>query len=648
MTELWYDASGPQLGSRVRSTCDELCKKQKARYQYACRMHSIYEGRDIDTLDATPFSTTITERSDELAWPIARSIVDTACTKVYSRSRPRPRIVTTGGTYYERQQARALDKFLEAQYRQPFGIHENLWELTEQCGEDCAKTGVGVAKVFAGESRLEVERINYLELFVDEEEARGGRVRNLFHRYPYSREALIDRFPNKRGTIALADRYDPKNAGASRGRQVMADMVEVTEAWHLGCGDEDGRHVIVVGGANGSEVLVDEPWKRQTFPFAFLRWDPEPFGFWATGLCYVIGPMQGQINRTVGDLAKNARLNSSGFYLEHEDSEIGDQLGTNTPWQRVTWKGSIPPSPVIPPPFSPGHLQWADVQADKCWEFSSVNRMSATGRKEPGITAGVAMREMNDIESERLKPKAVRYENFHVAIGRLAIAAMTELYESGKGDPDDKSPNTFDDWSGAGFLKTLKWSEIKLPEDMYTVSVYAASSLPSTPYARKQSIAEDFELGLIDAQERQRRMRDLDLDAFANVDNAQYDLVEATIGRYLYARDQEHLDKLGGTLPPDPEFPDFPRAIQQVRQCLLSEMAHGDIPEFNQQLLREYIEQCDELMLRVEAKQQLKMQEEMKRQQAQMQPPMAPQGPAGMPPDMHGPPGAPPGMPPGM
>lgn len=636
--ELWWEADKDRAADIVSSTVEDLASSQAKRDHYARHMHSVYEARDILALDASSYLSGLAR--SELAWPVVRRIVDTACVKIYSRSRPRPKFTTTGGDYRDRQKARGMEKFIEAQYRQTFGQYENLWELTEAVGKDAAKVGVGVVKVYAGETRLEAERINYLDLYVDEQESASGEVSNIFHRYPYQRAKLLA-LPGLSGgaktAIKMAPPYEAKRSSGKKERR-SSDMIEVTEAWRLPSGSTKGRHLICIQGENrkGGRTLVDEPWTRPTFPFAILRYEPDPFGYWATGLCYVLDQMQERLNRTTQDMSNNSRLMGSGTILAHEDAELGDQVATNEPWKKVIWKGTVRPDFATPAPFNPMMIGWVQDQKTTCYEMSGVNQSSASGKKEPGVTAAVAMREMTDIESENLKPYAVRYENFHVALGRLSVAAISELDKSKDGD-------SFKNWNGQGFLKSVEWADINLPESMYTTSVHAASSMPSTPFAKKQSIAEDFDMGLIDAQERGRRMKELDLEHYASVDNAQFELVENLITRYLFAEDKEHLEKLGGYQGPNEFYESYPRAIKQVKQAMLSEDIHGDLPEFNKGTLVRFIEDLDDFMVREEARKQLMLAEAQQREMAAKQPTGGPPGAGGPPTAM---PGGPPTLPP--
>src|SRR5690606_20657104 len=95
-------------------------------------------------------------------------------------------------------------------------------------------------------------------------------------------------------------------------------MVEVVESWRLPYEGKGGRHTICIEGA----TLLDEPWERDSFPFAFLCWSPPRSGFWGSVLVDELAALQYKVNEVFRDLQQNIYYTSAIKVLVRRGADI--------------------------------------------------------------------------------------------------------------------------------------------------------------------------------------------------------------------------------------------------------------------------------------------------------------------------------------
>jgi hypothetical protein len=64
---------------------------------------------------------------------------------------------------------------------------------------------------------------------VDDQEARDGTPRNLFHKYPYDRGTLAARFPEHEDSILEAQPHKSESGSL----ETESDQITIYEAWRL-------------------------------------------------------------------------------------------------------------------------------------------------------------------------------------------------------------------------------------------------------------------------------------------------------------------------------------------------------------------------------------------------------------------------------
>jgi hypothetical protein len=211
--------------------------------------------------------------------------------------------------------------------------------------------------------------------------------------------------------------------------------------------------------------------------------------------------------------------------------------------------------------------------------------MNATARKETGITAAVAIRTVNDMQSVRFSVKARQYEQAYVALGKAIVRCARQVAEH--------SVNYRLPWPGNRFHGTIDWKEVDMADDMYNVQLFPASSLPSSPEGRMQTVQELFQAGVISGPTMKRLLDMPDLEDEMRSENAERERIEWEVDRMLDAEEGEEFEYH----PPDGYILDPMGAMVLIGGEYHQAVSEG-APEFNLSLLRAYMANLNALVER--------------------------------------------------
>lgn len=631
MERRWYkigeiDEPGgnPTLAGAIKAICDALESEQLPRKSRYLECVARYEALGLVDTSAAAYNAAAYVDTERDLYNLTRSLIDTVHADIAARQRPKPAVLTTAGDWKTRRRAKKMDQFLEAQLQEDQGAYEDAWQVMGDVFTDAAMGGYGkgFAKVTAdrNEKKVRVDRVLPYEILVDSEEAKYRDPRNLFHVYTMSRDVLLDIYGDDDDVahaIESATRDD--SVTINRGPLRVTDSVRVYEAWKLPFSDDKpGRHTICIQ----NRVLLDEEWTRKRFPFVAVTWAAERIGFWGRGLGDECRAQHYTVNEQAERLHERGKLCSHLRTFIPVGSKVDKKaMGDNDHEVFVDFAGAQPPVTVpVPPPTAPEYQQLED-DIRRTFDFTGVSQMNASSRKDPGVTAAVAMRTINDIQTVRFLPKARMYETAFAALGELMLEAVREL------------GNVVASWPGKTFLRQLKWSDVSLKEDMYKLHVAPSSQLSRDVGTRYQMAREMLEDGAIDMEAYQQLLGMPDIDNVLDQNTADRDYLEMVLDRYMDAETKEDLRAAGGYESPDPAYPDKVAAMRIVTQTYFEARRDG-APEYALSLLRRYLK---ELAAMVSA--------------ASAPPPTATPtglGPPGMPPAGPMPPPTLQGVPPGM
>lgn len=507
----WWLCNKTEIAENVIRIANYLIKQDSQRladYTKYSRLYSNFRGLGFSS---QRLPNNLNNNQDRITYNGIQSGIDTVVAKM-AKNKPKPLFLTSGGDYKIQRRAKELSKFCEGIF------YENKSDqLGPEILTDAGVVGDGIVHVFDLHNRVTWERVLAEELFVDQFEGMHGDPRQIFRIKAIDRQVLLEMFPEKAAAIKRAAPVDTKYLGQV---QNVSDLIMVAEAWHLKSGPDatDGMHALCIDGEGGLLNPQDLDYTHDVFPFAKLMWSKRRFGFWGEGGAEQVQGTQLEMNKILWVIQRSMKLMGSfkiwmGFdskiVPEHFNNEIGSII-----------KGASEPKYLIPPIVQPEFYAHFMTLKGLLYERLGVSMLSAGSQKPEGLDSGKALREFNNIESDRFQVLGQKYEYFALDLAHLSILCAKDIAakKENKGSYEVKVP-------GKKFIETIDWKDIDLEEDQFVMKVYPVSSLPQDPAGRLQTIQEYMQAGMLNLRQGRRLLDFPDLEQVEGLTNAQEDWI---------------------------------------------------------------------------------------------------------------------------
>jgi len=567
-SEFWWKAKDRKSHELIFEYLKRLEERQHFRFANNLRHMRLYSNFEIlgfGPLEYAGQKGSTPNAKNRVTLNIIQNMVDTVVSKI-TKAAPRPRFLTSGGNWKLKRKAEKLTKFIDGQFAMTNFPAKSALAFLDAC-----IFGTGVLKIYTENDQIKVERTFPNEIKIDDAESLYGEPRQMHQVKFIHKDIVKESFPGNDGIIDMIKTENLHFNHASR----TTDMIEVIESWHLKSGPEatDGKHVITIQ----TGTLHTEVYEKSYFPFIFFRWGTRPLGFFGQGLAEQLQGLQLEINKLLRTIQVSMHLTSipkvfieqsSKVISSHINNEIGGiikYVGTMPKYESV---GAVPSEL-----FS--HL---DRLYQRAFEIAGISQLSAQSLKPSGLDSGKALREFNDIESERFLSVGKRYEESFLTASEIMIDMAKDLYASG-----DISVKV----KGDKFLETIKWSEIDLAEDQYIMEGFPASALSHTPAGRLQDIQELLAAGLITPVDGKKLLAFPDLESVQSLENAALDNIEKTI---------ELIVERGKYNPPEP-FQNLSLGVSKMQEAYLLNK-NEELPEERLELMRRWMQDANSLVER--------------------------------------------------
>ena len=584
LRERWHQLGRDEAHREVVAIADALWRDDSSRRDRYLQSASQYEGRKLSSLNASAYQKANVLQGDgwdALYWNLCRLLCKTAQAKIAGRQKPKVQFVSSNADWATKRRAKKLDRFVEAQMMQPQEGYEDVWQMAVRAFLDAVVFAPGWLKISADyeAGKVLINRVMPWKLLVDPCEAEYGQPQNLFEVSAWDIDKLIAVYPEHESAILSAKAEEEMPTGKG---QRVSERRRVYEAWRLPIGSKPGRWIRCIDGA----TLEWEEWTRDEFPFVRLDWTRELIGFGGTSLVEEVEPISDEVNYSLARIRESEHLTPKGVCIYEYGTIADEALRSNEDAINIPYKaGSQKPDWFSPQAFSPQSLEWVQLNYGKGFELTGISQMGATARKEPGVTAGVALRTIGDMQTELFSVVDRQYQQAFPAIARNIVACTRELAEEHK----DFAVR----WPGGKFLQTIPWSDVDMPEDQYVVQLYSVSEMKNTPADRLQLAQELNAAGKLSDDALMRVIQYLDAPAEFEGRNKQREL----IGRYI----EEWLDATPETIEsgkfryrgPIPIGMNHEDAIMQVAQEYLAAQL-DEAPEANLDFFLRFIQQADE------------------------------------------------------
>jgi len=561
----WWGMPVDESHREIIALIRQLEAAQQGRTQNNLRNLRMYG--DVDMIGTSPFLFAAHAQANRVfrtSWNVVKSVADTLQAKV-AKNKVKPTFLTDGGDYKKQKKAKSLDKALLG-----FFYAGKLYEIMPRVFLDACIFDAGVVKVFSEGTKIVYERVLSEEIRVDDFDGIYGTPRNLYQCRYMDRSALAYLYPDHAAKIKTAAQV-VDTSGSSR----ATDMVRLVEAFHLPSDEnsDDGRHVICVD----TVTLLDQPWTRDHFPFVFYHWSKLPFGFWGRSVADELCGIQIEINKTLLNIQNAIGLMSAPKVLIETGSKVAQgKLNNET---GAVWRYTgIKPEIIAPTPISGQVFQWVEELYAKAYELIGISGTTAQGTKPSYELSGKAVREYNDIESERFVQHSLQYEDAFMAIADLTIFEAREIAKKHPG----WQISTFNTKSG---MEDLKWSEINLEKDEFVLQRFPTSALSQTPAVRMQQVQELVGAGYVDATQAAELLDFPDIDQWKNIKYANFHLADKVLSKMLDG------DKYSA---PEP-YMDLQLTRTMAQQYYLKAQVDG-LPDEVQDNLRNFIDAVQDLI----------------------------------------------------
>lgn len=562
-----------------------------------------------------------------LPYNVCRSAADTLTAKI-AKHRPLPQVLTQRGSWKNQKRARKQTQFLEGEF-----YRQRVYERhAPRIVRDACIFGRGALKIYTQGKDIKTERAHVWELYADEYDGRYGldELRNLYHCRSVDKGVLLERFGR---TEAGGMRASVRDALDSAGRFAFisddfddrggatVDRVDIIEAWHRPSATDagDGRHVIICEGA----TLLDEEWIYDYFPFAILGYSEPVVGCWPHGLVEQGEGYQYEINLASAKSSEQHHMSGVGI-LVPDNAKIHDQQIRNGITQ-IHHKAGGTPSVFQMDLVNEHTRQRPRELTQDALNDMGLSQMSVQSQKAPGVTAAIAIQALDDIETERFMIFGRAYEAWNLEIARRFIDCIKAIAAE-YGDHEVSTPMR-------GGLVPLNWNDVVI--DGAELKIQPTSMLPQQLGARLEKLKDLWNTGLIERSSFLRHLDAPDLQAELDLETADQIVVD---GMLETMSDAEEDAGEAAYRPPsmyqqleNPERPGEPGwALKRCQQRLNKGIDEG-MPEFNQEMLRRFLKDGDDLLVKL-----MKGRQE----RAAMMAPPSPPTPQGAPPGAVAPPPA--------
>lgn len=512
----WWTLDKSEIPSAINGVTTFLAQHQSRRQTQNLLSARLYGNLSVMGLNGLTYSKIASVQNsmkDRISYNLIQSVIDTLTAKI-AKNKPKPLFLTSGGDYKLQRKAKKLDKFCEGIF------YENeAHKLGAEIFRDSCVWDAGIVHVFNHYGRVKFERVIPLEIYVDEVEAFYGTPRQLHWVKNVDRAVLMDLFPDHKKTLRECSAASPDNLG---GYENVSDVVTVRGSWHIPSGPEatDGMHVITTE----NDVLSTIDWNKDYFPFAMMHYNKRLYGYWGQGLAEQLQNIQLELNKILWVIQRSMHLagtfkiaveNSSKIIKEHLNNDIG----------AILTYANNPPQYLLPPICQPELYTHLQTLKNFGYEQAGISQLSAASQKPQGLNSGKALREYNDIETDRFMVTGQAYERFFLDLAKLAVATAKDIYED-EGKYQVNIP-------GKKFIDTIDWKDIDMEDDEYVMKLYPVSSLPNSPEGRLQTIQEYVQAGFM-APRTARRLLDFpDLEQVEDLANSQEDYIHEILEKII-------------------------------------------------------------------------------------------------------------------
>lgn len=443
-----------------------------------------YGGYQSRYADGTGTAQVSNQTSIEAVENVVRECVQTILNK-FLANKPAPKVYTEDGDWEARNEAENLEQWCLGMLQK----RRVYQDVAARAALSALLLGTGCVYVAPGPGdRIVLEWAPTWELWVDPAEAYYGEPRNLYRERAIPRDVLRAQYPDSADDIESAAGPQQTMLRVMNGQllpapnETDADLVRVIEAWRLPTeGGAEGRHVVVCSTC----TLHDEEYAHESFPFAFLRYQRRPVGFWGQGVVEELAATQATLNAAQLARFESIRLMSQATWFIPRGCQVVESQLANEVGRIIEYTGPTPPTVVAPEPVGAGLMQLITDLRSQMLNQCGISQAAVASQKPAGLDSGKALRTYYDMQSERLQNFLQGYPDLIRDICDLMIRAACD----GAGESVV--------YVGDGKSRRIKWSDLHYDPEQFIVQLAPVSALSSSIEGRIQDVQDLMGIGAI-------------------------------------------------------------------------------------------------------------------------------------------------------
>jgi hypothetical protein len=561
----WWNVEESEAWSHASAVLEGIKDREKHRIEHDsihAQLYSLEEFR-AHNLALYGFAEPVARPVGRITMNVIKPVVDTAAAKI-AKNKPRPLFLTEKAPYTKQQSAKKLSQFIEG-----FFEENEVYEKGQQVFQYGGVYGTGFLKPYRVHDQIMVDPIIASEVWTDEIDSLYGYPQVMFQVRYLHRDTIADSYAD--GDEELKNRI--KGAQPAKdlptGNPYASETLQLVEAWKLPTNKDksDGKRILFVDGV----TIAFEPWEKTYFPFAKFTWSPRLLGYFGSGIPEELIGIQIEINRILKDISEAHTLFAVPRVLAHDNARMS--VITNKIGSILKWHGKERPEFFTPQAFPSEVYQHLERLYNRAFEITGVSQLSATGKKPSGLDAAVALREYQDIETDRFMLAGQRYEKLYLQLATMIVDIADEIYEA--------NPKLSAKVKGRKFIQSISWKDINLDKDAYIMDVFPASALPRSPAGRIQTAQEWYKEGIIDKEEFLKICDIPDLEDLTSLKLASIDDAKAMIEQMLDHGKSQVPNTLGNL-----------QLQLQISQSAALRAKQDGYPEERLELVYSFIKQC--------------------------------------------------------
>lgn len=583
--QYWWEQEGEDCAQEIAACIRYIDSEQSYKIEQNLKHMRMYGNLPVIGLHSTNLARfqaggLPTER---YSYNVARSCVDTTTNKI-AKNKIKVTFLTDAGQQSAQRKAKQLGKYSEGMFTRT-KAREHMIDAIR----DSFIFGDGWVKVFPHNGKLECERKFPNDIKWDDRDAQDGKPTSLFEVKIIQKDIAMRLFPKAKEKIMTAkSAFEASNFNTSG----VSDSIYIYEAWHLPSlpGEKDGKHVICIE----NEVLFKEKWDRDYYPFVNFKYAKRLKGFMGSGMIEQLVSKQVELNKTMAKIQLALHLCSPKLIVKSDANAVKSKFN-NEVGGIIETQGEF--SYQAPTPIDPMYFQHQENLIRQSYEEVGVSMMDAQSKKIEGIDSGKAMREFNDIASDRFMLIGQMWENAHVELAELFIKEQKKLMETTDEDLIEKVVTD-------KFIETINFKDVDMDRDAFVIKAFPTSYLSQTPMGRYNDLKDMMGMGLIDQKMALKLLDFPDLEGYMKYQNSDIEDIEYVIERIV---------DYGDYMAPDPK-----QNLQLGMSMMLSAYLQGRREKLEQErldLLQLWMLSADAIIKREQEQAMIAQQQSMAAQQ---------------------------------